>query len=369
VTEAPPDGRWARLQARARNRWRRLRQRRPALDHVVAAWQLQQRNNATLYAAAITYFSFLALFPLLLLAVSVVAFALHSDPALQHSLYERVAQRFPGRVGTTVHDAIQTAIDNRSSVGVVGLVGLLLTGLGWIANLRAAIDAVWGRGQRKVGFLQARLGNLLVLVGLGLGSAVSLGLTAVGTSLTDQLLRAVGLEHLPGAAWLLKLLGIALALAGDTLIFWWLLVRLPAVEVPGRIAWRGALLAAAGFEVLKIVGTYIIAHTASSPTAGPFAGLVAVLIWMQLVARFLLFSCAWTATLTAEARIAAANQAPVDEPAVMADATRPAGRDSSAVSPAAVGAGLVGAGAVVGAAATLAATRPHHRRLRARSRP
>jgi hypothetical protein len=78
------------------------------------------------------------------------------------------------------------------------------------------------------------------------------------------------------------------------------------------------------------------------------------------VARFLLFSCAWTATLTAEASVPAANQAPVDEPAVMADASRPA----SAVSPAAVGAGLVGAGAVVGAAATLAATRPAGRRRR-----
>src|SRR5438309_331572 len=81
----------------------------PAVRLLVSAWGLLQRNNGTLYAAAITYFSFLALFPLLLLAVSVVAFALNSDPALQHSVYEHVAQRFPGRLGTTVHDAIQTA--------------------------------------------------------------------------------------------------------------------------------------------------------------------------------------------------------------------------------------------------------------------
>ena len=343
------DGRRARLRA-----WWQERQRRhPGLRHVVEAWQLLQRNNGTLYAAAITYFSFLALFPLLLLAVSVVGFALHSDPALQHSVYEHVAARFPGKVGSTLHDAIQTAVDNRSGVGIIGLVGVLLTGLGWIANLRAAIDAVWGRGQRKVGFLQAGLGNLVVLAGLGLGSVVSLALTAMGTSLTDQILRALSLDDVPGSTFVFKLLGFALALAGDTLIFWWLLVRLPAVEVPERIAWRGALLAAVGFEVLKIVGTYTIAHTAGSATAGPFAGIVAVLVWIQLVARFLLFACAWTATLTADARIAAANQAPVEEPAVMADAARPA----SAVSPAAVGAGLVGAGAVVGAAATLAATR------------
>ena len=67
----------------------------------------------------------------------------------------------------------------------------------------------------------------------------------------------------------------------------------------------GALiLAAVGFEVLKIVGTYTIAHTAQSPTAGPFAGVLAVLIWIQLVSRFLLFCCAWMATAGYDERAA-----------------------------------------------------------------
>jgi membrane protein len=71
--------------------------------------------------------------------------------------------------------------------------------------------------------------------------------------------------------------------------------------VSRRVLLRGTLLAAAGFEVLKLVGTYTIAHTADSPTAGPFAGLLAVLIWIQLVARFMLFCAAWMAVVTAEA--------------------------------------------------------------------
>lgn len=347
----------ASLRDRLAARWRGLQRDHRWLRNVVNAWQLLQRNNGNLYAGAITYFSFLALFPLLLLAVSVVGFALHSDPELQRTLFRHVADRFPGRLGSTLNTSIRTAIDHRSSVGIVGLAGVLFTGLGWIGNLRAAIDAVWGRGERKQSWPRAQVGNLLVLAGLGVASLLSLGLTAVGTSLTDQLLRALSLDDLPGSTVVLKLLGIALAVAGDMIIFWWVLVRLPAVDVPPRVAWRGALLAAVGFEILKVAGTYTIAHTAGSPTAGPFAGLVAVLVWIQLVARWLLFSCAWTATLTAEARIAAANQAPVDEPAVMAEASRP----EPPVSPAAVGAGLVGAGAVVGAAATLAAIRPLHR--------
>jgi membrane protein len=341
------------LKSTATAKWAAAQQRHAWLRHVVDAWQLMQRNHGNQYAAAITYFSFLALFPLVLLAVSITGFVFAAHPATQASFFNHLTKQLPGSFGDTLRKSIQTAIDNRSSIGVIGLAGVLLTGLGWIANLREAIDAVWGRAQAKMNFLKARLSNLLVLVGLGVGITVSLGLTAVGTSLTGQLLRAVGLDGVPGSTALLKLLGIAIAAASDVIIFWWLLIRLPAQDVPRRIAWRGALLAAVGFEILKIVGTYTIAHTAHSPTAGPFASVIAVLVWIQLVARLMLFACAWTATLTAEDRAAQANRIPVDEPAAVADEDEPA-----AVSPATVGATLVGAGAVAGAIATWAALRP-----------
>jgi membrane protein len=270
--------------------------------HVVSAWQLMQRNNGNQYAAAITYFSFLALFPLLLLAVSVVGFVVHSDPAAEQSFLSHITDQVPGSLGQTLKTSLRAAIDSRGSLSIVGLLGVLFTGLGWVGNLRAAIDAVWGRTKEKVGFVKAKLSDLLVLAGLGLGAVLSIGLTVIGTSVTDQILRSLGLDGVPGATVLLKLLGIALAIAGDVLIFWWVLVRLPQIELAARLALKGALLAAVGFEVLKVVGTYTIAHTANSPTAGPFAGVIAILIWIQLVARWLLFSCAWTATLADDRR-------------------------------------------------------------------
>jgi membrane protein len=312
------EGRFARLRRGGSERWTALKERYTWLRHVVAAWNLMQRNNGNLYAAAITYFSFLALFPLILLAVSVTGFVLHSDQHLQQQLFAHVTENVPGAFGKTLKRSLHTAIDNRSGVGIVGLVGVLLTGLGWIGNLRSAIHGVWGTPPPQQNFLKARLANLLVLAGLGIGVLLSVGLTVIGTSLTDQILRALSLEHVTGSAFLLKLLGIALAIGGDLIIFWWLLVRLPQMDVPTRIAVRGALLAAVGFEILKILGSYTIAHTANSPTAGPFAGIIAVLVWIQLVARLLLFACAWTATLTDEFRIALANQLPVKEPPVMA---------------------------------------------------
>jgi membrane protein len=344
-------GRFARVKARAGRRWGALKQRYAWLRHVVDAWHLMSRNNGNQYAAAITYFSFLALFPLILLAVSVTGFVLHSDPQLQQKLFAHITQNVPGAFGRTLKHSIHTAIANRSGVGIVGLLGVLLTGLGWIGNLRSAIHGVWGTPPPQLNFVKSKLANLVVLVGLGGAAIVSLGLTVVGTSLTDQILRALSLDGFSGSAVLLKVLGIALAIAGDVVIFWWLIVRLPQVDVPPRIALKGALLAAIGFEVLKVLGSYTIAHTASSPTAGPFAGIVAILVWIQLVARLMLFACAWTATLNEERRVVVANQLPVEEPPAMTSS-------QSEVSPAAVGVTLVGAGVLAGAAATWALTRP-----------
>ena len=124
---------------------------------------------------------------------------------------------------------------------------------------------------------------------------------------------------------------------------------------------RGALLGAVGFEVLKIVGTFTVANTANSPTAGPFAGILAVLIWIQLVVRWFLFVVAVTAVLTERANTAEAAELAAADPSAGPDATAVPGSEASAISPAAVGATLVGAGAVAGAAAVAYANRRAHR--------
>jgi membrane protein len=334
---------FSRVKSDATERWRALRARRPWLRHLAEAWGRMQEHNGNQYAAAITYFSFLALFPLLLLGIAITGFVLHSHPAAQQSLFDHITEQLPGDFGKTVSSSITTAIKARTGVGIIGLVGVLLTGLGWIGNLRAAIDAVWGRQPDKRNFLVAKVMNLLVLAGLGLGIVISLGLTVVGTAFTDQILRALALDHVAGIHYLVKVLGILIAIVGDFIIFSWLLVRLPGADVPARVALKGALFASIGFEALKIVGTYTIAKTAGSPTAGPFAGLLAILIWIQLVARFMLFCAAWMAVLTDE------QAKPVAEPDTVGIVDAP--EESEPINAAALGVTLVGAGAVAGAAA------------------
>jgi membrane protein len=322
--------------------WRRLKARRASVRHTAAAWQRLQDHNGGQYAAAITYFSFLALFPLVLLAVSIAGYVLHSHPQTLQHLFDRVTANVPGELGTTLKKSISTAIKARTGVGIIGLVGVLLTGLGWVGNMRAAVEAVWGSKPKDHNFFMARVWNLLVLAGLALGLIISLALTAGGTALSNELVSVLALDGKFGTQTLVTVVGLALAVAGDMIIFSWLIVRLPGAEVAPRVVVKGALLASVGFEVLKIAGTYTIKRSASSPTAGPFASLVAILIWIQLVARWMLFCAAWMSVLTDE-RAVADVPGVVEQEDVLPD-VEPRPR------PAATGATIFGFGFVSGAA-------------------
>lgn len=270
--------------------------RRPWIWHAYQAWNHLKARNGTQYSAAVTYFSFLALFPLLLLAASITGFVLSSNHHLQQELFDKITANIPGDFGATLTKSIKTAINNRTGIGLIGLAGVLLTGLGWVGNLRRAIAAVAGVEPKKEKFLANRLRNLAILAGLGLGVLISIGLTVVGTAVTDQILRSLDLDHVTGVSFVIKAGGIVLSLLGDLVIFWWVLVRMPPLKIAGQAVVRGVILASVGFEILKLVGTYTIAHSSKSPTLGPFASLLAVLIWIELVSRFLLYCVAWMST-------------------------------------------------------------------------
>ncbi len=85
-------------------------------------------------------------------------------------------------------------------------------------------------------------------------------------------------------------------MAADTLIFAWMLVRLPRSPIPTRAVLKGAVFAAVGFEALKVAASYYISRVAQSPSAGIFGSIIGLLVWVNLVSRFVLFATAWTAT-------------------------------------------------------------------------
>jgi membrane protein len=353
---------------------REQRARRPWLDHVIRAYGQYKDNNGDHVAAAITYFSFLAIFPLVLLAASVAGYVLANNTDLQGRLRDEIAQNVPGSLGKTFSDSVTSIIDHRGSIGIIALLGVAYAGLGWVGNLRTGVQQVWACEVVKQNFVKAKLGDLLTLVGLGVGIVVSIALTSGGTAATHFIVSHLGLDGIPGMGTLVAGVGILLALAADTLLFMWIFTELPRRPVRYRTVLRGAIVAAVGYEILKVVGTTYIANVTSNPTYGTFAGAIGLLVWIDLVSRFLLLTAAWTATGKQPEGDTACETQPEEGFSVPVDAEPPRGLAGPApagarragerepVSAGRVAGALVGTGALLGAGATAAGRRYLRRR-------
>ncbi|MEU6646241.1 inner membrane protein YhjD [Saccharomonospora sp. NPDC046836] len=274
----------------------RLRRKYPWLDHVLRANDAFTERYGNHYAAAITYFSVLSLFPLLMVGFSVAGFILAGNETAMNELQASIINSAPAGLRPLLNELVTAAVDSRAGVGVLGLLLAAYSGLGWMTNLRDALTAQWGQEKKQLPFLSTKIKDLLALVGLGVALVVSFGLTAVGGGVGSSLLRVVGLDQQVWAQFMLRVATIVLALAANVVVFLWVISQLPREKVSVRSAIRGAVVAAIGFEVLKQVATIYLASVLGSPAGALFGPIIGLLVFANLVSRFLLFVTAWTAT-------------------------------------------------------------------------
>jgi membrane protein len=286
-----------RVYARGEALIRRVRRRYAWFDHLARAGGRYERVHSDLMAAGVTYFAFLGLFPVLLLAASIFGLFLARDALLQQQLFDSIRQAFPGHLGEQLVHEVQSAVGSAGVTGLVGLAGFLYAGLRTVDKLRIGMELIWKGEVDKPDVLRDNVQDLLALVALGGIGVVSLGLTGAVTSETSRVMKLLGLADDRGYGVLTWLVGMALALMVDVVIFLWLLRVVPSVSHPLRRLLPGALFGAAGFEVLKLVGGYYLTLISGSVTATAFGGAVGLLVWINLVARFSFFTAAWTATL------------------------------------------------------------------------
>jgi membrane protein len=292
----------SRVVGAARELLRDQRARRPWLDHLVHAGGHYNRVQGDLLASGVTYYVFLALFPVLLLAASVAAFVLRGDLLLEEQLVRGIREAVPGSTGQDLAEEVERAIDRAATFGLIGLAGFLFVGLGATDKLRVGMDVVWRGRPDPPDFLADRLKDLGALLGLGAASLVSIALTTGATAASSRVLALLGVDEVPGYFLLTGAVAIALALAGDTLVFLWVLKWVPDNPAGPRQLLPAAVFGAVGFEVLKLVGNWyltLIGHNVTAQTLGGFVGLI---VWINVVVRFAFYTASWAATIPAVER-------------------------------------------------------------------
>ncbi|WP_345353124.1 YihY/virulence factor BrkB family protein [Actinoallomurus liliacearum] len=273
---------------------RALRARWRWFDHLGRAYERYQRYRGDRMAAALTFYGFLSFFPLVALAFAVMGYVVAISPGAREYVTKAIFELLPGLADKLPVQQIAAA---KAGASVFALLGLSWSGLGWIGVWRESLRTMWkGDPEHDANPVIKKLSDLAVLVVLGLTLLASVALSSLTTSATHAVLHWTGLSDVPGAGTVLRLVAIGVAIAANTFLFLVLFARLSGTRASWRRLLRGCVFGAVGFEGLKLLGTYLIGHVMRNPLYASFAVIVGLLIWINVVSRFILFTAAWTAT-------------------------------------------------------------------------
>lgn len=246
--------------------------------------------RGTRLAGTVTFYGFLSVFPILVLAFSVTLRVVGADGVAQ--LEQFVEEYVPGVADQL---ALQQVRSSAASLQLVGAATLLLTGLGWVDATRASVRSMWGLPDKHGTLVVRKLGDAVALVGLGALVALSLVASTWVSGAGEALLTRWDADGSTAGVLAANVLAQALAALTASVIVAYIVSGLPRIRVPWRVLLPAAIVGGVALEVLKRLLIGYISGFASNNTYGAFGVPVALLVWIYVVARLLMVIAAWTA--------------------------------------------------------------------------
>lgn len=248
----------------------RLQRRRPAIGFVVGVIKKFGDDRGGQLAALITYYGFFSLFPLMLVAFTVLGFVLQNRPKLQAEIAQTLAERFP-------LPGIEAGSIKGSGVALaVGLVLALWSGLSATQVAQDAMNTIWNvHRAAQPGMLRKRAQGLLTLAVIGAGIVASTALGAV-------------------VGWLgplTRIAGYLGAVAVSTVVVLGLMQLLVSERVPWRHQLPGAAFVSVGWTILQAVGAWYTRGLVerADKTYGTFAVVIGLLSWIFLQSQVFVY--------------------------------------------------------------------------------
>lgn len=274
----------------------------PAVAHLIRATDRFNDRLGSQFGAAITYFSFLSLIPILMVSFAAVGFVLASNPDLLAELINKIVNSISDpALASTLKSTVNTAIQQRTAVGISGLFIALYSGISWMGNLREAIHAqsrdVWERNPKdKEKIFSRYVRDFISLTGLVIALIITLSLTSIAGSAQQTIVDALGLGGIEWLRPVMTIIALTISIAANYLLFLWIFWILPRHKPKKKALLRGTLIAAIGFEAIKFVMTMMLPRLASSPSGAAFGSVIGLMAFFYFFARLTLFCAAWIAT-------------------------------------------------------------------------
>ena len=255
-----------------------------------------QADNLTDWAAALTYYGVLAIFPALIVLVSVLG--LVGSSATQ-PLLDNLSTVAPGPAKQIFTDAIKNLQGSQGAAGVlfvVGLLGALWSASGYVAAFMRASNSIYdmpeGRPIWKT--LPVRVGLTLVLLLLLAISTIAVVLTG---GLADKVGNLIGLGSTAVTVWNIAKWPVLLLVVSFmfALLYW----AAPNVKQPGfRWVSPGGLVAVVGWLIASGAFAFYVASFGSyNKTYGSLGGVVVFLVWLWISNIVILLGAEFNAEL------------------------------------------------------------------------
>jgi membrane protein len=290
------------------DRWARLRS--STLFRVLSAYGATQSGNN---ASGLAFNAFMAMFPMILGALSIIGLALGS-PAIRSQAQSAILRTFPGRSGAELSAVVTN--DLRHYAGLLGLVGVL--GLLWgctnfFASLEFCLGRIFGIGQRD--FLRQRAMGAVMMLALVAALLVAVGATTL-------------MNLVPVMAGLGPLAGF-LAMALLMLVIYRLV---PNRSFRLRELWPGAAIAGLLIELITLLFPLYAKLVHGFDTYGQSLALFFLLAtWLAFLSQFILIGAVWNRVRLGERFTASGLLA---SPSTAASSSTTAASPSTATSPA-----------------------------------
>jgi membrane protein len=254
-------------------------------------------DDLTDWAAALTYYGILALFPALLVLLSIVGLA---GQHTAQSLIDNIASTAPGSAKTIITNAINDLQRSKGSAGVlfiVGILGALWSASGYVGAFSRASNAIYevGEGRPFWKLRPQQVAITLVMVVLLAASALAVVVTG---GLADQVGKLVGVGSTAVTVWDIAKWPVLVVLVSIMVaVLYW---AAPNVRQPGfRWISPGSILAVAIWIVASAAFAFYVANFGSyNKTYGSLGGVIIFLVWLWISNLAILLGAEFDAELT-----------------------------------------------------------------------
>jgi membrane protein len=269
-----------------------------------------KEDNLTDWAAALTYYGILSIFPALLALISVVGLA---GSSATQSLIDNLGTVAPGPAKDIVTSAVENLQKSQGAAGllfIIGLAGALWSASGYVAAFMRASNAIYDIGEGRPIWKTVPTRIAITVVLLLMLAAVAIGVSVTGP-LAQQVGNLLGLGDTAVMAWdIAKWPVLLLVVITMFAILYWAApnVKHPKFRwiSPGSVV--GVLLwiaASAGFAF------YVASFSSYNKTYGALGGVIVFLVWLWISNIAILLGAEFNAEIERGRQIAAGH--PEDE--------------------------------------------------------